>query len=123
MSKYKIHYGSDGAVKGYGPNVDEYQPQLVAGDKIALSDDLPAPTTDDLFTNLREQRDARISTMFWMRERHNDELALGRATTLTSEQYTALLAYIQTLRDLPAQPGAPWDGGGDETPWPELPSV
>ena len=36
----------------------------------------------------------------------------------------AALAEIKdTLRDIPAQPGAPWDGGGDATPWPELPEV
>ncbi len=29
--------------------------------------------------------------------------------------------YRQQLRDLPAQPGAPWDGGGERTPWPEKP--
>ncbi|MDY0204729.1 MAG: phage tail assembly chaperone [Desulfovibrio desulfuricans] len=32
-------------------------------------------------------------------------------------------AYRQFLRDLPAQEGAPWDGGGELTPWPELPEV
>ena len=58
-----------------------------------------------------------------MRERHSDELALGKEASLTPEQYTALLTYIQALRDIPAQPGAPWDGGGELTPWPELPTV
>ena len=57
-----------------------------------------------------------------MRERHADEIALGKETTLTPEQYTELLTYIQELRDLPAQPGAPWDGGGDATPWPVKPN-
>ena len=38
--------------------------------------------------------------------------------TLTPEQYIELLTYIQALRDIPTQPGAPWDGGDDETPWP-----
>ena len=58
-----------------------------------------------------------------MRERHSDELELGTESTLTPEQYTALLTYIQALRDIPAQPGAPWDGGGELTPWPEIPEV
>ena len=35
----------------------------------------------------------------------------------------AVQAYRQALRDLPAQSGAPWDGGGEATPWPEIPSV
>lgn len=83
----------------------------------------PEPTIEELFDRLRNERDVRISTVLWMRERHADELELGKETTLTPEQYTALLTYIQALRDLPAQPGAPWDGGGELTPWPELPSV
>lgn len=81
------------------------------------------PSNDELFSRLRSERDSRLSAVLWMRERHADELELGTETSLTPEQYTALLTYIQALRDLPAQPGAPWDGGGDLTPWPELPTV
>lgn len=84
----------------------------------------PEPTSaDELFSRLRIERDTRINSVLWMRERHADELELGAEPTLTPEQYTALLTYIQALRDLPAQPGAPWDGGGIETPWPELPKT
>jgi hypothetical protein len=32
-------------------------------------------------------------------------------------------AYRQFLRDLPAQEGAPFDGGGELTPWPHMPEV
>ncbi len=81
------------------------------------------PSAPELFSRLRSERDVRISTVLWMRERHADEMKLGKETSLTPEQYTALLTYIQVLRDLPARPGAPWDGGGELTPWPELPSV
>ena len=31
--------------------------------------------------------------------------------------------YRAALRALPEQSGAPWDGGGDETPWPEAPGI
>ena len=79
------------------------------------------PSSEELFTSLRTERDMLISAVLWMRERHADELELGKETTLTPEQYAALLTYIQALRDLPAQLGAPWDGGGDETPWPVKP--
>lgn len=82
----------------------------------------PPPTVEELFDRLRSFRDAHINSVLWMRERHADELELGTEPTLTPEQYTELLTYIQTLRDLPSQPGAPWDGGGELTPWPELPS-
>ena len=81
----------------------------------------PPPTVEEMFTSLRSERDSRINSVLWMRERHADELELGTETSLTPERYTALLTYIQALRDLPAQPGAPWDGGGELTPWPIKP--
>ena len=81
----------------------------------------PPPTTGELFNRLRSFRDARINSVLWMRERHADELELDKETSLTPEQYTALLAYIQALRDLPAQPGAPWPDG--DIPWPIKPNV
>ena len=56
-----------------------------------------------------------------MRERHADETAMGKETSLTAEQYASLLTYIQALRDIPQQEGAPWDGGGEQTPWPIKP--
>ena len=79
------------------------------------------PSDDELFNLLRIERDTRINSVLWLRERHADELELGTEPTLTPEQYTSLLTYIQALRDLPAQPGAPWDGGGELTPWPIKP--
>lgn len=42
--------------------------------------------------------------------------------TTNVRQRTAVQAYRQALRDIPAQEGAPWDGGGKETPWPDLPA-
>ena len=35
----------------------------------------------------------------------------------------AVSTYRQELRDLPAQEGAPWDGGESGTPWPEVPAI
>ncbi|WP_308622077.1 phage tail assembly chaperone, partial [uncultured Desulfovibrio sp.] len=37
---------------------------------------------------------------------------------LASERKAAVITYRQALRDLPARDGAPWDGGGEATPWP-----
>lgn len=81
------------------------------------------PSEGELFSRLRSERDTRITDILWMRERHADELELGKETTLTPERYTALLTYIQALRDIPAQTGAPWDGGGELTPWPTKPDI
>ena len=70
---------------------------------------------------MREERDARIREVRWLIERHRDEQDERRATSLSMGQYQALLTYIQALRDVPAQSGFPWDGGGDGTPWPVKP--
>ena len=110
--------GKSGYVNGQPHTIKEYGP-LPEG----WSDTPPPPTIEELFDRLRSFRDARISAVLWMRERHADELELGKETSLTLEQYTALLTYIQALRDLPAQPGAPWDGGGELTPWPVMPTI
>lgn len=112
------HVGENGYVNGVPTTIEEYGP-LPEGWSLTP----PPPTTEELFARLRNQRDASINSVLWMRERHSDELALGKEATLTPEQYTALLTYIQALRDLPDQPGAPWDGGGVETPWPTKPEV
>lgn len=107
------HKGKSGYVNGQPHEVKEYGPLPEGWSDIPLP-----PTTEELFDKLRSFRDARLSAVRWMRERHADELELGNGTSLTPEQYTALLTYIQALRDLPSQPGAPWDGGGELTPWP-----
>lgn len=112
------HRGESGYVNGQPCEIKDFGP-LPDG----WSDTPPAPTIEELFDMLRSFRDARISAVLWMRERHSDELELGKETTLTPEQYTALLTYLQALRDIPAQPDAPWDGGGELTPWPVMPTI
>ena len=42
---------------------------------------------------------------------------------ISAEDLATVKAYRQALRDLPAQEGAPFDGGGDETPWPAIPQL
>lgn len=42
---------------------------------------------------------------------------------ITDEQRQAILAYRQAIRDLNHESGAPWDGGGELTPWPEMPEL
>lgn len=49
----------------------------------------------------RAWRDTELSQVTWLRDRHRDELELGRSTTLTAEQYVELLEYMQQLRDWP----------------------
>lgn len=72
------------------------------------------PTTDDLFSALRAARDARLAS--------TDKLLLPDYP-IGADNLALVKAYRQALRNLPSQPGAPWDGGGELTPWPELPEV
>ena len=74
----------------------------------------PPPSDDGLFISLRMYRDTLLL---------NTDRYLISDYPISATQLTAIKAYRQALRDLPAQPGAPWDGGGELTPWPELPSV
>ncbi|MFL3984718.1 tail fiber assembly protein [Pseudomonas aeruginosa] len=59
------------------------------------------PTSDELEERERRWRDGRLRLVSGVRDRHRDELELGLATTLTSEQFAELLEYIQQLRDWP----------------------
>lgn len=71
-------------------------------------------STDELFLQLRRSRNARLAS--------SDYLLISDYP-LPAESRNAVLAYRKALRGLPAQPGAPWDGGGEATPWPELPDM
>ena len=74
----------------------------------------PAPTVTELFSSLRAERDRRIAA--------TDYLVMPDYP-LTEEAKATVSTYRQALRDLPQQAGAPWDGGGDLTPWPTLRSA
>lgn len=62
------------------------------------------------FERLRAERDRRLAATDYL---------LMPDYPIPDDQRTAVQAYRQALRDLPSQEGAPWDGGGEETPWPE----
>lgn len=66
------------------------------------------------FERLRAERDRRLSATDYL---------LMQDYPLNNIHKEAVQLYRQALRDLPSQEGAPWDGGGEETPWPQLPSV
>ncbi len=55
----------------------------------------------------REWRDSALASVLWLRERHRDQLEIGEQTTLTAEQFAALLVYMQVLRDWPQSPDFP----------------
>ena len=109
MSTYKIHKGADGRVKSFGANVPEFQPFLEDGDTLEYTDTLPPLTTAQHFAALRAARDARLAD--------TDKMLLPDYP-ITADALEKVKTYRAALRDLPDQPGAPWDGGGAETPWP-----
>ena len=49
----------------------------------------------------RAWRDAELAELVWLRDRHRDQLEIGAATTLSAEQFSELLLFMQALRDWP----------------------
>lgn len=72
------------------------------------------PSQGSLFVLLRAERNRRLAATDYM---------LMPDYPIDDTLKENIQAYRQALRDLPSQEGAPWDGGGEETPWPEIPSV
>lgn len=77
--------------------VSEDDPRLLASGLI-----LPIAVADDQEAIGRAWRDAEITRVTWLRDRHRDEVEIGAETTISAEQYAELLAYIKALRDWPA---------------------
>ena len=71
---------------------------------------------------IRAERDRRLDATTWLVERHKEQTAGNIETSITGEDYAALLTYRQALRDLPQQQGFPWEGPDDPAcPWPVEP--
>lgn len=81
---------------------------------VTVRPEKPAPTEAELFQQLRSERDRRLSATDYL---------LMSDYPIPDDQRAAVQVYRQALRDLPAQEGAPWDGGAEDTPWPEIPNV
>ena len=69
--------------------------------------DPPALTAEQIAANERTWRDAEVASVVWLRDRHRDQLEISASTTLTAEQFTELLVYMQALRDWPQSPSFP----------------
>jgi hypothetical protein len=76
--------------------------------KLILVDPVPVvPTLAELAAAERTWRDAEVSRVLWLRDRHRDQLDAGIDSTLTAEQFNELLVYMQALRDWPQSPDFP----------------
>lgn len=82
---------------------------LNAAGKIIAADEQGAPVAIDppglsieqMAAKERAWRDRQLVTATGLRDRHRDQLELGIPTTLEAEPFTALLNYLQLLRDWP----------------------
>lgn len=77
-------------------------------------ENIAEPTEEKLFVRLRQERDKKLA---------ETDYVLMPDYPISSENLTKVKAYRQALRDLPSQEGAPWDGGEENTPWPQNPLV
>ncbi|MDR0189766.1 phage tail assembly chaperone [Pseudomonas yamanorum] len=62
---------------------------------------LPLLNAEEEANAERRWRDAELDAVKWLRERHRDEVELGGSTSLTADQFSELLVYMQALRDWP----------------------
>lgn len=91
---------------------DEAQKPLM---EEAMAAWLASPQTEgERFARLRLACESRLS---------QTDYAMTIDYPISDESKTALLAYRKALRELNHQEGAPWDGGGKLTPWPEMPVI
>ncbi|PZW75538.1 phage tail assembly chaperone [Pseudomonas sp. 2848] len=63
--------------------------------------DPPRPSSEEVAAFERQWRDGALQAAIWLRERHRDQQEIGTDTSLTAEQFAALLVYMQALRDWP----------------------
>lgn len=75
----------------------------------------PVPTTEELAASVRAERDKRITA--------TDYLVMPDYP-LDTDKLEEIKAYRQALRDIPQQPGFPWNGPDDQAcPWPVIPTL
>lgn len=103
------HRGEEGWLDGKPHKIGSYGPY-----PDGWSATEPEKSQEELLRLLRAERDRRLALT---------DYAMMPDYPLTSEQKVAVTVYRQALRDLPAKEGAPWDGGGETTPWPVLPGT
>lgn len=76
------------------------------GSKWAHSDDLENKYYSEI---VGVKRLAALNASDWYISRHRDEVDMASGTSLSAEQYSALLAYRKALRDITASAGYPKD--------------
>lgn len=80
-------------------------------------------TEVELFARLRNERNARLEEYDKKIAHLDRRIRLNPDVELYSYEREAWDVYAVALCDLPDEEGAPWDGGGPETPWPTKPEI
>ena len=77
----------------------------------------------EAFAALRAERDERLKDYDKATAQIQRDMRLANVSekSALAELLAKWDTYAKALCDLPEQDGAPWDGGGSETPWPEEP--
>lgn len=100
----------------YAFEADGSQDSVITDDLVLMTDEQvaahlnPPPaekSREQIEAAEREWRDAAVTAVLWLRERHRDEQDLQRSTTLTPAQFAELLNYLQALRDWPQSAAFP----------------
>lgn len=75
---------------------------MTAAEVEAHTNPPPTPKTQEQVEAAeRAWRDTAVTNVLWLRERHRDEQDLRRTPSLSAEQFSELLTYLQSLRDWP----------------------
>lgn len=72
-------------------------------------------TSEQKAEELRAKRDGLIEDVMWRVERYQTQKALGVSTADSDDNYRAVLAYLEELRNVPEQAGFP-----ETVQWPVL---
>jgi len=116
------HRGESGYVNGVLTTIAEYGPLPDGWSTVA-----PEKTTDELLASLRSAREMKLSSIY---DPAISQLNRDSRQATTEAEQAAIAnkialwdAWAIALCNLPAQDGSPWDGGGELTPWPAVPTV
>lgn len=97
--------------------LDEEQYQAIMAEKAAEAHQvwLTSPDTEaERFQMLRQARDGRLAQTDYL---------MAQDYPIADDARYAVANYRTALRNITELPGAPWDGGGELTPWPTMPTI
>lgn len=102
----------DAGMSGYEQIVGPHNTVIHQDGSIMFTPPQP-PSIAELFERLRAETERRLAS--------TDKF--GMDDYPDTESRAAFRAYRAELRALNRQPGAPFDGGGEQTPWPAIPQL